>query len=252
MVRNTTDRIRISKKGKALIDADIRRTGKTSAQVLDHYLNISSDESTTLPTPVAPPETIRRVDWPQPPQGLVDAFIMHVLGVTRLLLIPDLRIDAIQPGLESYEWDAEVKKRTLALQAEIAKLPQLVSRKTIVREVKKEMIDKGWENIYPSWFELSKSNHSDFITLIDKRLASLVTHQYLTRAKGYSFSQNELLHREIDTIAGIVNLIPQEDLKIKKLLQRNLFQVDTYRDYVTHVSMEDIDFEELAEINELS
>ena len=246
MVRNTTDRIRISKKGKALIDADIRRTGKTSAQVLDHYLNISTDESTTLPTPVAPPETIRRVDWPQPPQGLVDAFIMHVLGVTRLLLIPDLRIDAIPKGLNLYEWGEEVKKRTLALQAEIAKLPQLVSRKTIVRKVKKEMIDRGWENIYPFWFEFSKSNHSDFITLIDKRLASLVTHQYLNRSKGYSFSQNELLHREIDTIAGIVNLIPQEDLKIKKLLQRNLFQVDTYRDYVTHISMEDIDFEELA------
>jgi len=233
MIRKATDRIRISKEGKAKIEDDIRRTGKTSAQLLDHYLSIDSDIPTSVPKPVASPVTIRRETINQPPQGLIDAFIMDVFGVTKLRLITDLRIDQIPIGLKPFEWDAEVRKRTLAFTAELANLPDSLSRKNIINKASKSLSDKGWKTIYSDWFESSKDNHGDFQTLMDKRLASLVAHSYLTRARagGYSFIQNNLFHRDLDLIAGIINLIPQNGLKITKLLQRNLFQVDTYRDY---------------------
>lgn len=226
--------IRISKDAQAKIRDLSAKTGLNSAALLDHFLNISDQSS--LPTPVSPPPApdspIKKKRREQPSQGLIDAFIMNVWGASKLHLIPDLRIDAIQPGLKPYEWDAEVIKRELAFQAEIKKLQVPISRKDILKETYEALINRGWGTIYPGWYKALKDNHGDFQMLIDKRLASLVKNGYITRSKGI-YRQHELLMREIDLIAGIIELIPQNNLKITRLLSREVpYQANTWRKYV--------------------
>ena len=213
MIRDkATGMIRISKDAQAKIRDLSAKTGLNSAALLDHFLNISDQSS--LPTPVSPPPApdspIKKKRREQPSQGLIDAFIMNVWGASKLHLIPDLRIDAIQPGLKPYEWDAEVIKRELAFQAEIKKLQVPISRKDILKETYEALINRGWGT----------------------RLASLVKNGYITRSKGI-YRQHELLMREIDLIAGIIELIPQNNLKITRLLSREVpYQANTWRKYV--------------------
>ena len=229
-----TELIRISKEAKAQIEEHAHRTGLTTAKLIDHFMGIPSDTPTpsSLPTPEAAPATTRRRTPNLPPQGLADAFIMDVWGISKLRLNPELRIDQIPLNLEPYEWDAEAKKRTLALQAELKELQRPISRKEILKHTFDALIDAGWGTIYPGWFKALKDNHGEFQTMIDKRLTQLVRHTYLTRNNRGIYNQNDLLMREIDAIAGAVVLIPQNNLKITRLLSRKLLsQVDTYREY---------------------
>jgi len=228
-----SSKVRISKEAKAKLDEYIRTTGLNSSALLDHFLSISSDQP-SLSTPVSPPAAldspIKKVRKEQPPQGLIDAFIMDVWGVTKLRLIPDLRIDQIPSELNLNEWTAEVMKRELALTAELDKLPQSISRKTIMDETYKALTDKGWNTIYPNWAKTKRENHGDFQRLIDKRLSALCVNLYLSRSRGL-YSQNNLFLRQVDLIAGIIELIPQQNLKITRLLKRESYQSDTWQEY---------------------
>ena len=229
MIRDkATGMIRISKEAQAKIRDLSAKTGLNSAALLDHFLNISDQSS--LPTPVSPPPApdspIKKKRREQPSQGLIDAFIMNVWGLTSIRL-PD---QEIQQGLSLSEWGEEIKSRDIVFQSQLEKLPKSISRKTIIDETYKALALKGWNTIFPNWARTRRDNHGDYQVLIDKRLSALVLNLYLTRGKGI-YTTTHIFPSEINLIAGIINLLPQKGLRITRLLKRERYQNDTYRDY---------------------
>ena len=167
----TTTQLRISKKAKEKLKEQSLRTGLTYVELINQYLGLSTNSHKTR-TPVA---KIRRQKINQPPQGLIDAYIMNI-------------------------WSDKTY---------IKHIP----RSLIIEKTYEGLTDKGWDTIYPIWFSSHKDHHGDFQSLIDRRLKALVKYNYLTRSEGiYSFVK--VTNDELDLIRGIIALTPQKGLKV--------------------------------------
>ena len=167
----TTSQVRISKQAKEKLSEQSRRTGLTSAQLIDQYVGLPLD----IPETKTPVVKIKRQKINQPPQGLVDAYIMNI-------------------------WSDKTY---------IKHIP----RSLIIEKTYESLTDKGWDTIYPTWFSSHKDHHGDFQSLIDRRLKALVKYNYLTRSEGiYSFVK--VTNDELDLIRGIIALTPQKGLKV--------------------------------------
>ena len=207
----TTSQVRISKQAKEKLSEQSRRTGLTSAELIDQYLGLSTNSRDTK-TPVA---KIRRPKINQPPQGLVDAYIMNVWGIKPYAYYAEQ--DHKKSGLSIHDWVQAIASGQRSYEVG-EELNQSLSRSFIIEKTYEGLTDKGWHTIYPDWFSSRKDHHGDFQSLIDRRLKALVGLGFLTRSEGIYSLVRSLTHDDIDTILGVLALPPQRGLKIPKIL----------------------------------
>jgi len=225
----TTSQVRISKQAKEKLSEQSHRTGLTSAELIDQYLGLSANSRDTK-TPVA---KIRRQKINQPPQALVDAYIMNLWEVKHYAKYAEQ--DHKKSGLSMHDWVQQLVtgQRTYEVGEE---LNQSLSRSYLIERTYESLTDKGWHTIYPDWFSSHKEHHGDFQSLIDRRLKALVNLGFLTRSEGIYKLAKALTPDVIDSITGIVALVPQKGLKITKLVKKPLEDYLLKEDYLLNIS----------------